>query len=777
MRKDCRNLFFCCVVFLTCFLLTGHGAALAGTISVTDSEQETVHWNLTADRVVTHSDSNMIEAFGNVALREGDDFLKADFIRYFGDTDWVLLKGNVSVKMGRDVVDASEAEFDLKNRVGWLRDGSVFVDGPHIYFSGERVQKDFGDSYRFRNAKITACDGEVPAWSITAREATIELEGYSQLWHTSMQVKDHSVLYAPYAILPAKKKRQTGFLLPEVGQSSKRGLYYNQPFFWAISDTADLTYNAYWMELRGLMQGLEFRHHTTEDNKSWLRVDYLKDARTDSTEEDEPGGLDDDGLVRNNDDRFWVRGMFDGTLHDTQWKLKATVDYVSDQNYLREFSSGMSGFNRSQDDMEDLFGRSLAGEAQNRTSEVLLSRDWQRVGLGISSSFTQNVNVGNGNLTSSADNTVQTLPKIDLYLFKSNLVDGAALPVEIQATAQAANFWRHNGTTGARFEVAPQISIPLSGRYGSVISTVGLRHTQYSTSHKEPDGIQEQSATGTSRTIPSLNIAAFTEMARTFSLAGQDPAAGMKAGDSRWTMLRHSIQPRVSYDNTPNVNQEDNPFYDVDDRILARNELTYSVTNLFTRKRLSVSAGADEENPELVQRYDYSDFLRLRLQQSYDFREADRTEQLEKYSRRPFSDVELEARLSYDNIASLTSRTYWSPYIGMVTRHEHTLDFTYYERATFRTTFDFRQQVDEYKRKETETDDKLSSMNSELELKLWGPWTLGLNYEVDLEKGKDIEKGVDLLYSHQCFDLQFSYAKDGVEDEFSLWLALPGLSF
>jgi LPS-assembly protein len=44
---------------------------------VTDSEQETVHWNLTADRVVTHSDSNMIEAFGNVALREGDDFLKA----------------------------------------------------------------------------------------------------------------------------------------------------------------------------------------------------------------------------------------------------------------------------------------------------------------------------------------------------------------------------------------------------------------------------------------------------------------------------------------------------------------------------------------------------------------------------------------------------------------------------------------------------------------------------------------------------------------------------
>ncbi|MFV0422946.1 LPS-assembly protein LptD [Oleidesulfovibrio sp.] len=762
---------------MACLILASAVSAAANSIVITDDEQETVIWNLSADRVVTFSDSKMIEAYGNVALREGDDYLKADFIRYFGETEWVLLKGNVNVKMGRDVVEATEAEFDLKNRVGWLRNGSVFMDGPHVYFTGERVKKDFGDSYRFRNAKITACDGDSPAWSISAREATIELEGYSQLWHTSMQVKNQDVLYAPYAILPAKKKRQTGFLLPEVGQSSKRGMYYNQPFFWAIDDTTDMTFNAYWMEMRGVMTGVEFRQHATEDEKSWFRADYLKDARKDSTEEDEPGGLGDDGLIRNNDDRFWVRGMFDANLPDPRWKVKGTLDYVSDQNYLREFSSGMSGFDRSQSDFEDIFGRSLSSEAQNRTSEVLLSREWERVGLGISGKYTQNINVGNGNLTSKSDNTVQTLPQIDFFLFKSNLIEDSPIPVEIQATAQAVNYLRHNGTTGARFEIAPQVSIPLSGRYGSIISTFGVRHTEYSTDHKEPDGVNVLSATGTSRTIPSMNISAFTEVARTFNLAGQDPVAGMQAGDTRWTMLRHSLQPRVSYDNTANVDQDDNPYYTVHDRILARNEITYSLTNLFTRKRLSVSAASEEEGGGLVQRYDYSDFLRVRLQQSYDIREADRTEQLDKYETRPFSDIEAEVTMNFDSYAWLTSRTFWSPYLSKMTRHEHTLNLSYSDWVKFHTTFDFREAVDEYKRKETETDDKLSSMDSQLDLKLWGPWSVALNYEVDLDKGKDIEKGIDVTYSHQCFDFMVGYSKDGVEDEFSFWLALPGISF
>ncbi len=774
MRNNLDGCLIRSTLLLACMLFFYSFTANANTLTVVNDDQETSLWQLSADRLVTYNDSNIIEGYGNVTLREGENYLKADFVRYFSDTKWIFLRDSVQVKMGRDVLKGAEAEFDLKNKVGQLSDGSIFMDGPHIYFTGEKIQKDFGDSYRFRNAKVTTCDGDAPAWSLSAREATIELEGYTQLWHSTVQVKNQDVMFLPYTVLPTKKKRQTGFLLPEVGQGSGRGLFYSQPFFWAISDTADLTYNAYWMEKRGVMQGLEFRSRATQKDNIWLRMDYLQDNRTDALESDEPGGLSNDGLVRDNMDRFWMRGMFDMVLPDSKWKLKGTVDYVSDQNYLREFSSGLSGFDRSEDELEDLFGRSIAREAKNRETDVLLSRDWRRVGLGVSASYTQNIGVGNGNLTSGADTTVQTLPQVDMHLFKGKLMEETPLPIEVQGTVQAANFTRNKGVSGSRFEVAPQISMPLTSRYGTIIPSIGVLHTQYSTRDKGDADIYGVRATGSSRTVPSMGVTAFTEFARNFELA-EVSASNLSPGDSKWVGLRHSIQPRISYNNTPHVNQDSNPYYTVHDRLRPNNELTYSVTNLFSRKRMRVT-GPAEKDGDPQQHYDYADFLRVNVKQGYDFREAERTDQRDKYPRRPFSDIEAEVRVNYDQYLALTTRTFWSPYLGDLTRHDHAVNLNY-DWFSLRTRFNFREKIDEYKRTVNYGGNALRTMDSELMVNLWGPWSASMFYEVDLEGEEDIEKAISIRYTHQCFEWELRYMQDSIEDEFSFWVALPGLSF
>lgn len=132
-----RFVFSCCLaVFL--FVLGVSGVALASseTLKLPDEEAANTMWNLEADKLNTLGDNTIVEAEGGVVLRRGDDILKADFARYYSTTNWVYLRGNVFVRMGRDDINADEAEFDLRSKTGWLTNGHVFMEGPHIYFSG-----------------------------------------------------------------------------------------------------------------------------------------------------------------------------------------------------------------------------------------------------------------------------------------------------------------------------------------------------------------------------------------------------------------------------------------------------------------------------------------------------------------------------------------------------------------------------------------------------------------------------------------------------------------
>src|SRR5438876_905766 len=54
-------------------------------------------------------------------------------------------------------------------------------------------------------------------------------------------VKDVPVFYFPYFVFPANTQRESGFLIPRIGYSNRRGYQYEQPFFWAISKSTDAT--------------------------------------------------------------------------------------------------------------------------------------------------------------------------------------------------------------------------------------------------------------------------------------------------------------------------------------------------------------------------------------------------------------------------------------------------------------------------------------------------------------------------------------------------------
>ncbi len=753
---------------------------------------EDLPWILNADNLATLSGDTIVEARGNVVLNRGGDTLKADFIRYFSDTGWVYLEGNVTVQMKGDVLEASSAEFDLESQVGWLTNGKVFMEGPHVYFSGSHMVRNANDQYAFTNARITTCDGDNPAWSLEAGTAIVEIDGYAQLYRANVSVKDQGVLYSPYFILPAKTSRQSGFLIPDYGYSTRRGVYYTQPYYHVIDESSDLTLYGTIMTEIGPMLGLEYRSNRLSTEKTWLMASFGYDRSSiNNLADDEvyPGNP----ALRTNHGRYWLRGMADGHFGETEWRYRSDFDYVSDQNYLREFDSDMFGFDYSRDALFSMFGRDLNDYNENRESAFNIYRDWERFSFVMSARYTQDPSLGHGNRPLSEDETVQSLPQFDFFFNKSRIFPN--IPLELEAHLQSGYFYRAEGTRGLRTEIIPRLSLPLNFRYFSLIGTVGLNQTFYSTSTESNTSPFNPYATnntaplqtGTERSLVDYSIKAFTEANRIWELDAKPLAATKEnVGKTSWTAVRHDIQPRAEYTYTPRKYQDDNPFYTVDDRILSESELVYSVTNIITRKGKRIVVADPKQPDKITEETVYEDLARLRILSGYDFEEDERDYQVREYERRPFMDILTDVEVYLAPWATVEGKMYISPYDAEITRLDYGMDFAYKHYASWYTGLSYRTENYNIRRqlRYDNPDSILEStpenlMHNRLELTLSPEWSIMLEDYRDLDRGGSFGEAynqtVQLAYDAQCYRIIAAYRYDDYDRSYSLMIEIPGI--
>lgn len=741
-------------------------------------------WRLTAAKLAADHDAEIVDAEGDVLVRSGDDYMRADFARYFHFSEWIYLRGNVQVRWDKYYFEAEEAEFDLRNRVGWMKRGRIITEDPSIFISGERIEKKGDLQYTFSDAEITACEDDPAAWSIKVSSAEIDQDSSATLWNPRLRLLDIPVLYLPWLAFPIVPDRESGLLFPDAGISSRDGATYLQPIYFALGQENDATLTEYYMSERGVLHDLEFRSTPDSATKLWLRGSWLNDKVTASSEAEEDDQFDDDGLVRPNEDRYWLRGMFTGYLVDPDWELKADLDYVSDQNYLREFKTRQVGYNHSRNTLRREFGRDIeTADSLTRSSALLLSRQYDYYGLNLKTAYTQNLAYLNDNLDPDDNPTVQRLPEFSAFAYTASLGE---TPFEWDAQSSVVNFWRRSGTTGLRMDVLPRLSLPLTSRYGSVIPSIGWRQTVYAIDRYEAldsdsaefggfDGDQPTSGDSyVSRGLPYVSIASLSEASRAFELFSPPETTLDNAGESSWTKLRHTLQPRVSYTWIPDTDQDDLPYFDPVDRIERTSVLRYSLTNLFDRKRQAIELAPQEGNFYLPREVvDYRQFFRLRLEQYYDFNERNRTERLDEFPRRPFSDIEVEATIFPEEYISLSSSTFFSPYAGDITEHEHWLTLYYQDYARLFFGLDFLEDVNTYQRR---NDERLRTATVGGSFHLPRDWILDARYQFDLLREEDVEKEVALTYRYHCFDFQVVYFDDNFEQSFTFRINLLGLS-
>jgi LPS-assembly protein len=201
-----------------------------------------------ADSVGQGEEPNLVVATGNVVARQGGRTLRADRLVYNRATGLVRAFGNVTViEADGASTFADELTVDDSLNTGVASDFAArFPDGGVVAASA--AVRRAGDRNFLSRAIYTACpickDGkDKPTWAIRARRAMQDERAQTIVYNDVVfEVEGVPVFYVPYFEHgDPSLGRRSGLLQPRPGQSSRFGLFWEQPYLWVIDPYSDLT--------------------------------------------------------------------------------------------------------------------------------------------------------------------------------------------------------------------------------------------------------------------------------------------------------------------------------------------------------------------------------------------------------------------------------------------------------------------------------------------------------------------------------------------------------
>jgi LPS-assembly protein len=745
--------------FLGCFILGALASSHPAVAQILELKKERIledgarlPWVLEADELTYDQQLNQYMARGNVQISKADKKLTADFIRYNHKTRQAFARGNVVLTVGQDILSGSQLDINLENQVGSIENAYLFLKENNFHITADKIKKTGEKTYRIDKATLTTCDGPAPSWKISGKDIKIKEDGSGSAKHAVLRARKVPVLYTPYFRYPARKDRQSGFLMPEFGETSRKGYLYNQPFFWAISESADATFYANYMSNRGIKPGAEFRYILNERSRGTFMLDGFSDQETDDGgNSSDRYGYSDAGeeVLRTNDSRYWFR-MSHHQSAPLGFFAKLDLDIARDQDYLRDFQEGYMGYQDSNDYFRKAFHRQLDDYNDPvRTNRLNLNRLWPKFSFNFEPRWNDD--------TRRNINTNETLQRLPFMSFDGEKQKILASPFYVDLESQYDYFWRDSGTRGQRFDVHPRFYIPFQvKKYATIEPSVGLRETGYRLDKNNFDD-QPDTNQWSHRELFDTRLELFTEIERVFNIEGQ-----------LFERIKHRIRPQITHEFIPDSKQGDLPRFDTIDRIDETNKITYALINTLTSK--SKTVGAKKSGPQLPSRrgaerqttvdYDYNDFFRLEVEHSYDFEK----------SRKPFSPIFARLDISPGKYIRLDADAQYSVYENEFLSHN--LQGSLWDNRGDEIYMDYRYAKSA---EETEVKEDIQSIFGKIKVQLTDYLSLNAENRYNLETDQRIRTAGGFTYQAQCWSFDFKYTDEPNDWKVNFKIELTGL--
>lgn len=381
-----------------------------------------------ADSVYRDFEDGPIIAEGDVRAFFGERYLRADRLSYNPTTDVVIAEGNVSIT-DENLETAFAGRVELS---GDLRDGiaenfsALLEDNARL--AAQRAVQEQGARTRLSRAVYTSCnvcddegEGKTPTWRIKSLRVTRDRERrIVRFNHAFLELKGVPIVYTPFLQAPDPSvERQSGFLAPRIGASSRQGINFELPYYLAISNHQDATF---------------FPRYTAEDGVLW-QGEWRRQGRN-GFHVLSGGVIDFDNEETPDEDIPGVRWHYFGRGHQDlsdHWRVSYDVERVSDDTYLRNYDIERRG------DLRQELNRGSTNQLRSNARVA-----WNQGG----SNLTVDTYLFQG-LREDDDSSITpyVLPLIDYrYDFSGKIAGG-----EASVGANIASLIRTGGTDSQRF--------------------------------------------------------------------------------------------------------------------------------------------------------------------------------------------------------------------------------------------------------------------------------------------------------------------------------------
>jgi LPS-assembly protein len=623
--------------------------------------------------------TNTFVVTGNAAVRQQASLLTADEIDLARGKRKLHAKGHVHLVDPLTEIRAREGRMDLVEETGDLTDATITNYNKTFRLQGARVHKLSGQRYSVLDGVFTTCASEpgTPDWSISADQMDLHVGETATAHGAHFNILGYPVLYSPYAIFPTDSTRQSGFLSPRIGESGLRGFQLVQPYYWAINRSSDASL-ALDVETSQRVGGLaEYRLATGADNYFVLDGAFYNESLR-STQNRQNDIIDyqiADPFIPV--DRYDLIGMARQHITDDLVAYGDTTT-VSDPLLLRE----LNVWTLSRTASSNIFFPNEFQLMRNAISDFGLVDSYRNGYVQVGGTFNQD-------LIQPEIFATQSLPEI-LVSGRKDLL-GGLLYTDYDFTGD--DFYRESGQDGLRLDLNPRATLPWRlGDYLYGYGTLGLRETMYDTSGHwieiTPVG-QNGRLFNNALSLGPLAPGGFQSRELIYGSAGVATEIE-KVYDLNWEpveKLKHTIEPFVTYDYVPNLDQSSLPLFDETDRIEARNLVTYGATSRIFLKlsprqavqgesREGGNAAAQDEgavHPFMARSFlngsTIEEILRVTLEQAYDTSHA-------VTGSSHFSDLDLIATAFPDNTWALGGQFTYSPQVSTVHYASTYLNFT-----------------------------------------------------------------------------------------------------
>jgi LPS-assembly protein len=477
---------------------------------------------LKADSISHDNEKEQFQAKGNVEATWDGFTLLSDTLLVRQKNNEAVAEGNVTLRKDGAELTGDRVTVNYVTQQGEVDNGSLFVRERNFYVRGKRFIKTGKDEYRLENGTFTTCDGDSPSWKFAVKDLDVTVEGYATGTHAIFYVGSMPLFYTPYIIFPVKRERQSGFLAPRFGTSTKKGINLDIPYYWAISPSQEVTFDLDAQQKRGVGIGADYHYLRPRGSSGQVKEYLIYDTQ-----------------------KNWVRG--DLTIKQQEIftpDLMLTSDLILalDRDFYRDYGENSGDYNR-----------------QLLDSTIFLTKNWIQNSLTVETRYVEDLDA------STNTKTMQKLPAVTFTRTGSPL---GKIPVNFRLDSSFTDFYREEGVRGQRLDLHPALAVYRSFIPGIDFSAWGgYRQRLYNAygaqqgSGYHGDGVFDAGATFA---VP---------LARVF-----------KSDRGDLTAYRHTLIPEFGYRLVQDKDQERLPFFDYGDRILGQQMLIWSLTNFVTGK-------------------------------------------------------------------------------------------------------------------------------------------------------------------------------------------------